>query len=174
METQADNGRPSLIKNVRRGLDNTLGTADDGVAVLAGFDLSAQLSDASRACALGRVLATDMAITLATPPACIANGVAAPEIAASGLGFSLASSNPFRERAELHLSLSRRERVTVAVYNVLGEKVRVLLDTTIDAGVRRVEWDGKSDDGSKAPSGIYFARLKAGSREETRKLALLR
>jgi flagellar hook assembly protein FlgD len=100
--------------------------------------------------------------------------VAAPEVAATGFEFALASVNPFRERAELQLSISRRERVTVIVYNVLGEKVRVLLDGMVDAGVRRIEWDGKSDEGSKAPSGIYFARLKAGSREETRKLALLR
>ncbi|HET9887070.1 MAG TPA: FlgD immunoglobulin-like domain containing protein [bacterium] len=170
----ADNGRAAFIKNVRRGLDNTFGTADDGVAVLSGFDVSALLSDASRACALGRVLASDMAITLAVPPACIANGVAAPEVVATGFEFSLASVNPFRDRAELQLSMSRRERVTVIVYNVLGEKIRVLLDGTLDAGVRRIEWDGKSDDGSQAPSGIYFARLKAGSREETRKLALLR
>ena len=170
----ADNGRPSLIKNVRRGLDNTFGTSDDGVAVLSGFELSALLSDASRACTLGRVLSSDMAITLAIAPACVANGVAAPEIAASGFGLSLASMNPFRERAELRLVLSRRERVSVAIYNVLGEKVRVLLDETMDAGVRRIEWDGKGDDGAKSPSGIYFARMKAGAFEETRKLALLR
>jgi hypothetical protein len=170
----ADNGRASLIKNVRRGLDNTFGTPDDGVAVLTGYDLSAQLSDASRACTLGRILSSDMAITLAIPPACGTDGVAAPEVAASGFGLSFASMNPFRERAELRLSVTRRERVTVVVYNVLGEKVRVLLDATLDAGVRRIEWDGITDDGSRAPSGIYFARMKAGSKEETKKLTLLR
>jgi len=116
----------------------------------------------------------DMGITPAFPPACLSDGVDVPVIAVTGFGLALASANPFRDQAQLRVSLAQRTRVTIAIYNVLGERVRDLVDETIDAGVHRIDWDGKSDEGSRSPSGIYFVRMRAAGHEETKKLALLR
>jgi hypothetical protein len=65
--------------------------------------------------------------------------------------------NPFNPVTVIQYSLSGRSRVTLRVYNVLGEEIKLLVnDETQDAGFRQVQWDG-----SNLPSGVYFYRLTA-------------
>jgi hypothetical protein len=63
---------------------------------------------------------------------------------------------------------------TLKIYNVLGEKVRTLLDEPKKAGTYEVIWDGKDDQGKEVASGIYFYRLKVGNQSLTKKMLLLR
>jgi hypothetical protein len=170
-----DNGRPCAIKNVRRGLDGTFGTADDGVAVLFGFDISALLSDASRACVLGRVLETDMAITVPNDPSCIRNGVDAPVVEAR-YGFQLAQAtpNPFTKTTTIRFSVASKEHVTLEVYNILGQKVRTLIDGVMEPNSYTSEWDGRGDSGDKVSNGIYFYKMVAGDFSDTKKAVLLK
>ena len=62
----------------------------------------------------------------------------------------------------------------LAVYNLMGQQVRVLADGWVDAGVHRVRWDGRTDMGVEAASGVYWAVLQAGGTVQTAKLALIR
>lgn len=172
----SDNGRAAIIKNTRAGVNGTFGNADDGVAVLCGFDLSALLSDASRACIVGRILATDMGIAVSNPPSCIANGVGAPVIG-TRYGFQLAapSPNPFAEMTAVRFSIAARERVVVEIYNILGQKVRTLVNESLEPGSYVREWDGRTEGGNGAVSnGIYFAKMVAGAYSETKKVVLLK
>jgi hypothetical protein len=177
----ADNGRPCIIKNIRRGLDATFGTADDGVAVLSGFDISALLSDASRACVLGKIMGqpagggNGMGIVLATPPACVKNGVDAPVVEAR-YGFQLAQAtpNPFTKTTTIRFSIASKAQVSVEVYNILGQKVRTLVDETLEANAYTREWDGRSDSGEKVSNGIYFYKMVAGDFSDTKKAVLLK
>jgi hypothetical protein len=172
-----DNGRPSVIKNIRRGTDNTFGTADDGVAVLTGFDVSALLSDASRACLMGRVLSTDMLITIlpGNQPACVRNGTGAPVVDAR-YGFQLANAapNPFTKSTSIQFSIASKEHVTIEVYNILGQKVRTLVDESMEPNTYTRDWDGRSDAGERVSNGIYFYKMVAGDYSDTKKAVLLK
>jgi hypothetical protein len=168
-----DNNRPAIIKNVRT---NGVGPADDGVAVLMGFDLAALISNASRACVMGRIMATDMGITIppGNIPSC-ATDVDAPVVNAR-FGFQLAqaSPNPFAKSTSIRFSIASKEHVTVEVYNILGQRVRTLVNETLDANSYVRDWDGRSDSGDRVSNGIYFYKMVAGSFSDTKKAVLLK
>ena len=63
---------------------------------------------------------------------------------------------------------------TLKIYNILGEKVRTLVDEPKSAGSYEVVWDGKDDKGKEVASGIYFYQLKTGDFTETKKMLLLK
>ena len=70
-------------------------------------------------------------------------------------------------------------RVTVYIYNLLGQRVRTLLNDNIPAGYHVAEWDGMGNGGQNLASGVYFLQLSAAGNNgkkfnETRKLLLLR
>ncbi|UCD93365.1 MAG: T9SS type A sorting domain-containing protein, partial [Candidatus Zixiibacteriota bacterium] len=60
------------------------------------------------------------------------------------------------------------------VFNILGQKVKTLVDAPMPAGRHTVSWDGTGNGGRPVASGIYFYRLKASSFAETRKMILLK
>lgn len=82
--------------------------------------------------------------------------------------------NPFNPNTTISFSLKNRGHASLAVYDVTGRLVRVLLDEMIEAGPHDVTWDGRNRDGSAVASGVYFYRLEAGEFAETRKMVLLR
>ncbi len=63
---------------------------------------------------------------------------------------------------------------TLIIYNILGQKVRTLVDAERMPGNYQVIWDGKDERGNEISSGIYFYQLKAGDYKETKKMSLLR
>lgn len=82
--------------------------------------------------------------------------------------------NPFNLQTEIRYGLPQDARVKLVIYNILGEKVRVLVDEYQPAGERNVVWDGKNDNGDVVASGIYLYRLEAGSFTKTAKMSLLK
>ncbi len=85
-----------------------------------------------------------------------------------------ARPNPANPRSELTFELAKTGRVTVRVFNVRGEVVRTLLDAAKPAGTHRVAWDGKTDSGTRAGSGVYLFRLEASEFRGSGKMVLLR
>jgi len=68
--------------------------------------------------------------------------------------------NPFQGTTRLRFGLPRAERVTLEIYNVLGERVTTLLDgALLPPGYHTALWDGRASGGRNAPSGVYFLRL---------------
>jgi hypothetical protein len=82
--------------------------------------------------------------------------------------------NPFNPNTVLSFDLPEKMRVTLAVYDLHGKLVRTLVDGEVDAGHHPVSWDGRSNEGRAVASGIYVARLNAGSVVQTVKMTLLR
>lgn len=82
--------------------------------------------------------------------------------------------NPFNPSTHIRFRLPADARVTLEVFNLLGQKVRRLADGQHPAGEHTVIWDGRSDAGVPAASGIYFYRLRAGEFVQTRRMLLLR
>ncbi|MBC7187919.1 MAG: T9SS type A sorting domain-containing protein [Calditrichaeota bacterium] len=71
--------------------------------------------------------------------------------------------NPFNPTTTIVYALPRSSRVTLEVYNLLGQCVRTLVDETEPPGVHRVLWDGRDANGQQVSSGCYFYRLVAQS-----------
>ncbi len=82
--------------------------------------------------------------------------------------------NPFNLNTTISYSLPSRAEVFLNIYNILGQRIRLLLQQTQPAGFYQVSWDGKYDDGRIAPSGIYFYRLEASSDVFVKKMVLLK
>ena len=70
--------------------------------------------------------------------------------------------------------LGQSDKVKLSIYNVLGQRVAVLVDEQRPAGTYKVVWDGQDEKGIAVASGLYFARLQAGGAAHTRKLLLVR
>ena len=64
--------------------------------------------------------------------------------------------------------------ITLKIYNVLGQKVRTLVDEPKKSGNYRVIWDGKDDKGNDVSSGIYFCTLQTENFKSTKKMTLLK
>jgi hypothetical protein len=83
--------------------------------------------------------------------------------------------NPFSPSTSISYAVpAGREQVSLRLYNISGQLVRVLVDEPQAAGAYTVEWDGRNDAGRRASSGVYFYRLDAGSRSQVRKMVLLK
>ncbi len=82
--------------------------------------------------------------------------------------------NPFNPTTDINYSVPADGHVKIAVYNVLGEEVKSLVDGVQEAGSRTVTWDGTDQEGNRVDSGIYFYKLNAGGFTETRKMTLIK
>jgi hypothetical protein len=82
--------------------------------------------------------------------------------------------NPFNPATSIPFSLASGGRVALRIYDVGGRLVATLLDEQRNAGEHVARWDGRTDTGSIAPMGVYFARLENAGSAQTRKIVLLR
>jgi flagellar hook assembly protein FlgD len=64
--------------------------------------------------------------------------------------------------------------VELALFDILGRKVRTLVSDHRFHGVFSIQWDGLVEGGTRAASGTYFCRLIAGEVVETKRLVLLK
>ncbi len=71
--------------------------------------------------------------------------------------------NPFNPSTTVRYSLGATGHVNLAVYNMLGQEMRVLVNGVRSAGSHEVTWDGRDSNGIPLASGIYFARLQTES-----------
>jgi hypothetical protein len=82
--------------------------------------------------------------------------------------------NPFNPETDIAFYLPRQARVTLAVYNMLGQQVTVLASGQLAAGEHTVHWDGRDASGRLVSSGIYLYRLNSSEFSEARKMLLLK
>lgn len=77
--------------------------------------------------------------------------------------------NPFNPSTTVRFDLPVAVRTTLGVYNILGQRVALLVDGAMPAGRHAVTWDAGT-----RPSGVYFLRLEAGEYRTVRKVLLAR
>ncbi len=82
--------------------------------------------------------------------------------------------NPFNSATAIEFYLPQRSYTQLTVYNLLGQRIRTLAEATFAAGNHRVIWDGRNNQGSMVPSGIYFCRMKAGAFTANLKMLFVR
>ena len=78
--------------------------------------------------------------------------------------------NPFRGATTLRLALTRDAQVKVAVYDLVGRRVRVLADGPLSAGETALTWDGRDDDGRTVAPGLYLVRFDGAGVKQSRRL----
>ncbi len=82
--------------------------------------------------------------------------------------------NPFNPNTLIEYALPQASLVKLVIYNILGQKVKVLVDEYQKPGYKRILWDGKNDKGQMVSSGIYFYQLKAGEQVFTKKMIMVK
>jgi hypothetical protein len=90
--------------------------------------------------------------------------------------FSLSQNfpNPFNPSTTIHYQLLMNSDVRLTIYNMLGQRVKTLLQARQPAGSYAVQWNGTNDAGAPVASGVYFYRLRAEGFVQTRKLLVVR
>ena len=82
--------------------------------------------------------------------------------------------NPFNPTTTIRFYLPRSVHVTLSVADILGREIVTLVDEVLGSGEHSVVWDGKDRTGTMAAGGVYFYRLQAGERFETKKMVLVK
>ncbi|MFQ5687033.1 MAG: T9SS type A sorting domain-containing protein, partial [Candidatus Scalindua sp.] len=82
--------------------------------------------------------------------------------------------NPFNPDTKIQYELPKTIHVKLEIFNMLGQKIRTLVDEEKPAGAYAVLWDGRRDNGELVASGVYIYRLRTDGFVKSRKLLLLR
>ena len=82
--------------------------------------------------------------------------------------------NPFNPTTNIRYALPRESHVTLIVYNILGQRIRTLVDDVRSAGRYEVTWDGRNESGFSVGTGIYLYRIEAGPYTNVQKMLLLK
>lgn len=82
--------------------------------------------------------------------------------------------NPFNPVTLIEYQLPQAAQVELAIYNLLGQKIKTLVEEKKPAGQFTVQWYGRNDQGRAMPSGVYLYRLQAGDFVDSKKMLLIR
>ncbi len=81
--------------------------------------------------------------------------------------------NPFSRQVQLEFNLEGSGQVVMEIFDLQGRKVRKLTDENLPAGSHTFAWDGRSQNGSHLPDGIYMVRLLAGEQLLTLRIFMM-
>jgi hypothetical protein len=82
--------------------------------------------------------------------------------------------NPFNPNTTIKFGLSHKADVKLEIFDVLGRKIRNLVNESMKVGYYTVDWDGKNNAGDRVASGIYFYKLQAGDFISIKKMTIIR
>jgi len=82
--------------------------------------------------------------------------------------------NPFSSRTRIEYAATGPDPVRLSVYDLLGRRVKTVVDGAPGYGIRNVIWDGRDDRGNELANGVYICRLVTGRGSRSHKTILLR
>ena len=82
--------------------------------------------------------------------------------------------NPFNLKTNITYSLPTASKIKVIIYDLLGKRVRTLIDEYQTPGYKSFDWDATDDKGNVVSSGIYLYRIHAGEFTDTKKMILMK
>jgi hypothetical protein len=90
--------------------------------------------------------------------------------------FSLGKNfpNPFNPSTKFTVEIPRAGGVKLEIYNILGQKIKTLMNGEVLPGSYNMEWDGTDEGGFYTPSGIYFIRMSSGTFTDVQKILLMK
>lgn len=82
--------------------------------------------------------------------------------------------NPFNPRTTIQFVIPESKQVVLAVYDLKGRKIAILIDDVLPAGDHQIIWNGRDEAGRAMPSGVYFYRMRTDQKILTGKMMLLK
>ena len=82
--------------------------------------------------------------------------------------------NPFNPETRIRFEIANQENVQLIIYDILGHKVRTLVNDNYNPGMYVINWDGMNDNRQPVSSGPYLYRIKAGEFIDHKKMILVR
>ncbi|MBN2011336.1 choice-of-anchor D domain-containing protein [candidate division KSB1 bacterium] len=82
--------------------------------------------------------------------------------------------NPFNPSTTISFNISQRTHVEIQLYNILGQRIRTLIDQTMRGGHHQLVWDGTNERGISVASGLYFVHLKAEGKHSVKKMMIIK
>jgi hypothetical protein len=81
--------------------------------------------------------------------------------------------NPFNPNTQIRFDLPKASVVKLTIYNVLGQEIKTLINTSQNAGSHTITWNATNNMGQKVESGLYFYTLRAEGVQMTKKMILM-
>ncbi len=90
--------------------------------------------------------------------------------------FSLSQNypNPFNPVTNFQFRVSQATHVKIDLYNIVGQRVKTLVDEDMKPGVYSADWNGTDESGKSVSSGLYFYKMQAGEFSAMKKMVLLK
>jgi uncharacterized protein (DUF362 family) len=91
-----------------------------------------------------------------------------------GLVLERNTPNPFRDETDIRFHVPQRQKLTLAVYDARGRRIRGLMDRELGPGWHQARWNGRDDSGRKVAGGIYFCEIRSNGSRKSLPLNLVR
>jgi len=105
-----------------------------------------------------------------TQDAALDNSAVVPNAYSLGAAYP----NPFNPSTHIEFALPESGLVKLAVYNMMGQQVRELVNNSLSAGRHQVRWDSTNDAGLKVASGMYIYQMEVNGFSQAQKMILVK
>ncbi len=82
--------------------------------------------------------------------------------------------NPFNPQMSVSFSVAQAQQVSLAVFDLAGNRIAVIADRRFETGTHAVLWNGRDASGRAVSSGVYLVQMEAAGLSESQKVTLLR
>lgn len=82
--------------------------------------------------------------------------------------------NPFNPQTTISFNLPESGQVNLEIFNIKGQRVKILLNNGLDQGHHEITWNGKDDRNIQVGSGVFFYKLKTDNQINIKKMILLK
>jgi len=82
--------------------------------------------------------------------------------------------NPFNPSTTISFYVLEQNKVNISIYNVLGQKVKTLVNANYSKGFYNQVWNGKDDHGNIVSTGLYIYIMNVGDKQFAKKMAFIK
>jgi hypothetical protein len=93
---------------------------------------------------------------------------------APSFAFTSSYPNPFNPNTSIKFYNESSGNVKVSIYNIIGQKVKTIINQDFPIGNHAVIWDGKNEANNEVTSGVYFYKVETSTYSEMNKMLLLK
>lgn len=105
------------------------------------------------------------------------NNPVLPTVKPKEFALSQSYPNPFNPTAVIEFTIGNdhpSSHITLRIYNITGQLVKILVDEEKTPGTYTVTWDGRNNSNEEVASGIYFYELKSNNLREAKRMVLIK